>query len=456
MKYKLKFIATMFSAALILMWYTFYNGYPLVTGDSGAYLNAAFCFGALKDRSPFYSLFAAVAGLRTLAFAGVRGSMWLPVFFQCLLIAGLLMRYYAVIAGATPRKYKLLLMVGLIALTTGVSFVAAYLMPDVFAGILLLVFVLYLFDDKATFNIRVMYICIMALSVMVHNSHFLILPMCAGILLLVAWLGKWRSVSIKLLHTIGVSIICWIILCSLHYVKGFGFVLSPSSHVFMAGRLIETGVMKQYLDDQCPIHSNELCAYKDNLPERAYQYIWADDGAFQKIGGWDHSHKTHNKIIRDIFTTPVYFKQFAKQSITDTWLQLCNIHLPIGEQSFGVESSPFSNIYAHVKSEIPQFRNAQQQLGTINNTGWVNLQFWVFILSMAWVAILLISGKMHRHQWQIYLAVVVFIICNAFVTATFGNVLERLQNRVFWVLPATNIIVLLQYYTGKIKRNASA
>lgn len=456
MKYNLRFIATMFSAALILMWYAFYNGYPLVTSDSGAYVKVAFNFMVLKDRSPFYSVYAAVAGLRTLAFAGVRGSVWLPVFFQSLLVAGLLMRYYVVIAGATPRKYWLLVAVGLIAFTTGASFVAAYLMPDVFAGILLLAFVLYLFDDKATLKIRVLYLCVMVLSVMVHNSHFLILPICAGILLPIAWIGKWRSVSRKLFHTIALTAACWVMLCGLHYVKGFGFVLSPGSHVFMAGRLVETGVMKEYLDDQCAEQPNELCAYKDNLPTHAYQYIWDTDGAFQKIGGWDHSRKTHEKIINDIFTTPVYIRQFAKQSFSDTWLQLCNIHLPVGEQSFGVESSPFKEINTYVKSEIPQFRNARQQLGAINNTGWINLQFWVFILSTVWTAILLISGKMHRHLWHIYLAVVVFIICNAFVTATFGNVLERLQNRVFWVLPATNIIMLLQYYTEKIKRNASA
>lgn len=46
----------------------------------------------------------------------------------------------------------------------------------------------------------------------------------------------------------------------------------------------------------------------------------------------------------------------------------------------------------------------------------------------------------------------IIIYCiECFCTATFANVLDRLQNRIFWVLPATNIIVLLEYYVGKGK-----
>ena len=62
------------TASILLMWFTFYNGYPMATSDTGAYVRFAFDFQVLKDRSSFYSIWLAVAGLRS--------SLWLPVFFS--------------------------------------------------------------------------------------------------------------------------------------------------------------------------------------------------------------------------------------------------------------------------------------------------------------------------------------------------------------------------------------
>lgn len=86
MKKSIQLAIPVIAAALILMWYAFYNGYPLVTGDTGAYVRFAFDFQVLKDRSSFYSIWLAVAGLRTLEFAGARGSLWMPVFFSMFIV----------------------------------------------------------------------------------------------------------------------------------------------------------------------------------------------------------------------------------------------------------------------------------------------------------------------------------------------------------------------------------
>ena len=433
----------------MVMWYAFYNGYPLVTSDTGAYIRYAFDFQVLKDRSSFYSVFAAVGGLRTLHFAGVHGSAWLPVFFQCVIITWLLLRYYRLIAGRMPGAASWLTVVAVIVTTTGLSWVASYFMPDIFAGILLLAFLLFTLDKNASRFTRITYLGMIAAAVLVHNSHFLILPMATGLLLVTAWVRGKYDIRNNLARILLLTACCWMFMCSINYSKGLGFTLSAASHAFMVGKLAETGVLQQYLSENCDTKSNKLYLYQNEIPGIAYHYLWDDYSPFYKIGGWDSSATVHNPIIKDIFTNPRYAYQFAKQSVRHTAKQLSFISIPEGEVSHGVASSPFKYINIFIKPEMPQYMNSHQMKGTIDNTAWIIIQRYTFLLSS--IAVLLLIGNMpgRRKIAYIYLVVCMFIISNAFVTATFANVLDRLQIRVFWVLPATNIIVLLQYFISR-------
>lgn len=433
----------------MLMWYSFYNGYPLVTSDTGAYIRYAFDFQVLKDRSSFYCVFAAIGGLRTLDIAGVRGSAWLPVFFQCVIISWLLLRYYRLIAGRMPGASGWFVVVAVIVATTGLSWVASYLMPDIFAGILLLALLLYTLDKNASKFTRITYLGMIAGAVLVHNSHFLILPMATGLLLVTAWVRGKYDIRNNLARVLLLTACCWMFVCSINYSKGLGFTLSAASHAFMIGKLAETGVLQQYLSENCDTKSNKLCLYQNEIPDIAYHYLWDEYSPFYKIGGWDSSAAVHKPIIKDIFTNPKYAIRFAKQSVLHTARQLSFISIPEGEVSHGVASSPFKYINMFLKSEIPQYSNSRQMRGIIDNTAWIMIQRYTFFLSSIAVLLLIRNMPGRRKIAYVYLVVFIFIISNAFVTATFANVLDRLQIRVFWVLPATNIIVLLQYFMSR-------
>ncbi len=339
----------------------------------------------------------------------------------------------------------------IVAIATGVPFIAAYIMPDVFAGILLLAILLYLYDDKANGLWRVFYIGIIVVSLLVHNSHFLIVPVFCMLMLLYLQLSKQRDKRRKLLNVGGIAAACWLLICIVNYTHGLGFTLSPGSHVYMAGKLVETGTMKKYLDEQCAEQDLRLCVCKDQLPQKAYEYIWDEHGPFQKVGGWDSSAAEHNAIINDIFTTPAYSVHFIKAALLDTWQQLQFLNIAASEQSLGPGSVPYLYIDKHLPNEISQFSEARQQENRIDNSYWIYLQVSVLALSLLWVGFLFVRGRLSQNFIHIYIAMLLYIICNAFVTASFANVLERLQTRVFWVLPATNLMVLVNYYLGKLR-----
>src|SRR5690606_32685778 len=184
--------------------------------------------------------------------------------------------------------------------------------------------------------------------------------------------------------------------CSINFVYGFGFQLSSGSHVFMAGKLVEAGTMKQYLDEQCGKKDYQLCAYRNELPELAYQYIWLDSSPFYKIGGWENSAAEHKAIIRDVFTTPRYIFQFARRAMKDTWQQLQYIYVQKEAYAFEKWSVPSTAIQKHVMAEHSQFLNARQQRGNIDNGLWINIQSVALILSLLWVGFLLVQGTLPR------------------------------------------------------------
>jgi hypothetical protein len=69
-------------AALMLVWPSFWNGYPLIFADTGTYLGQALLVYMGWDRPPFYSAFLLATHWRL--------TLWGPVLAQGLILAHLL------------------------------------------------------------------------------------------------------------------------------------------------------------------------------------------------------------------------------------------------------------------------------------------------------------------------------------------------------------------------------
>lgn len=438
-------IISVLLGSVLLLGFAIYNGYPLVTSDSGAYVRFAFDFQVLKDRSSFYCVFIALSGLRLLH------TLWVPIFFQSAIVSFLLFRCYTIVSNRKASLVEILFFLFIVAIGTGASWVTSHIMPDIFTAVLLLATILYIYDNRSGIIIRLFYLSLIAISILIHNSHFLIYPLFVGTLLLVVCIRKQREIRNRLLHTLLIAFCCIVSVCWLNHSKGNGWTLSAGSHVFLVGKLVETGVLKQYLDDNCSTQELKMCQYKNELPEFAYLYIW-HESPFLKIGGWENSAPEHNKIIKGVFTSPRYTGMFAKKAFAQTIEQLSFTDISAWAKPFDDQSSPYRNIEAFVNRDIKQFAGAIQQADNIKNSLLIKLHFWLFLLSSVWVLILLRNIKCKQLLLSIYALVILYLVCNAFVTATFANVLNRLQNRVFWVLPAINMAVIVQYYFDQAKR----
>ena len=422
--------------ALLLMLFALYGNYPLVSNDTGTYIDSAFTLMAPADRTITYGLFIRLTSLGL--------SLWLTVFFQCLLLSWLLINF---LKGRIPgiAKSHIAFLLAIVSLGTICGWYASQLMPDIFTSILCLTLLNFLFNDNSKQE-RVAYIVIIFLAALMHNSHLIILTIFSLItLLLLLRKAKYVNRS-KFLAITSVSVLSWFSVSLLNYVQHKAFTPSRSTHVFLMGKLVESGVLKTYLDKACPIKPYKICAFKDSLPPVAWEFVWDAPSPLQRTGGWDANRKEYNIIIKDIATRPKYIAFIGYKSLEATLRQLVLINTDgsydLPWVKFLEDTPPYENIKKYFPHELSEFRNSALNNKTFNLALHNAIFGLVFLLSSLLVLFTWRYNNARSDFAAIYLVAILFIICNAFTVATFANVLTRLNSRLIWILPMLNIVFL--------------
>ena len=190
-----------------------------------------------------------------------------------------------------------------------------------------------------------------------------------------------------------------------------------------------------------------LCDYKDELPAYAWEFIWADDGAFKKTGGWDSSEQEYDRIIKGVFTNPNYATLFLQKSVISTFRQATQIQVPNEWLQLRQGSSPARLVERYFEHESGEYLTSLQNTGQLSGELSNRIYFIFFICSTIFIVGFRKDVFTSGTTYRIYLLVIAYLFINAFITATFANVLDRLQNRVSWVLMATNAILIVKYFS---------
>jgi hypothetical protein len=99
------------------------------------------------------------------------------------------------------------------------------------------------------------------------------------------------------------------------------------------------------------------------------------------------------------------------------------------------------------------FVNHSPQQSAIIDFGWFNQWYDIAAVILILIAAVLVWKFPQPHQLPLLGITSYFVLCNAFITANFANVLSRLNARSFWLIPmiCTAIIcqAVSQYYMQK-------
>ncbi len=449
MKFYLKEAGIILLGAFILCVPVFYNGYPFLTYDSGTYIRSGFTGAVPIDRPLAYGLFS--------KYASMSFSLWFTIYTQCILLSGVL---YLFLKNSISRKEKFnfIYLVILIALTffTNAGWCAGQIMADIFAPLLIISFISLLLIEKLTLLNLVFLAFVFILSCATHLTHLLMAMTASGALLFFLLVFKKRKITLlfslkRVLLVSLLAIVSLFTVLTINYTHkdGGGFKLSRGTHVFLMAHFIETGIMEEFLKENCDkpeFKDCKTCLYKDSLEHSLDQYLWWWNGTLYKTGGWEGTEKEHKFILKSMFSDLNFTVKNIYGSFRFGLTELCLTKVGDGIGPLGKDTPPWIEINKYYHDELNAFLSAKQstapfldrKLDRVND-----YNTFLLITSICSMLYYFIYKKNKNKEYFYGLLIIIFVIINAFLTAGLNAPCPRFQSRVVWIIPLFFMILLI-------------
>ncbi|MBP6825657.1 MAG: hypothetical protein KA165_03760 [Saprospiraceae bacterium] len=441
------------AATLLLLSAALFNGYPLVFSDTGTYIFSGFEWKVPVDRPISYGLFLHASSLGF--------SLWLPVMIQCFVLAWLIRMFWRTFFPAPGFSWPLITLTGVLCALTPLPWYSGELMPDVFTEVLLLITGVVLLRAAMP---RRHWIVLGLLFVFCSVSHFSNLFIGVAALAGVAVL---RSSGVDALRGLphfrkrAVIILLWcgaafIAMPAINWMVAKEWTMGKGSYTFLIGRLLDNGVLKRYLDENCGRENFRLCQYRDSLPANSRNFHWDADSPLAKEGGWGVPEPEYKKIVWNTLTTPKYLALHIWESLLSTPSQLLQNSVGSGLELGwyrSPESPPYQAVAKYYPYELNEYRFSRQ-CGNLWGQGldfkfYSTLFFWAMLLSACMLPGLLFLNKTQGFFPEGLEAGCYILLCgmvsNAFITSSLASICDRFQSRVAWFLPFAVCLMLWAY-----------
>ena len=410
------------------------NGYPLVYSDTSTYIASGFTLDMPMDRPIMYGLF--------LRFVSLNGfTLWTVVVVQGLLLSMVLYRLYTLLSATIEAQWKVpgyLFMVILSALS-GAAWATSHLMPDIFTSIMVLSMLLILIQDRTSHSSIGLYL-LFGVSVSMHFSHVPI-SLTLLVVIIVIWIFNHRRGE----DHFGLRVVVILTAITLLAFTSMLPAYSKSKHVFLMGAFVEQGIIGEYLHDNCAEKAYALCRYQDSLPRYSWEFIWEPTSPLYKLGGWKETREEFNEIIGDTFKSPKYLWIHFKTSIRETFHQLIRFQTV---DPFGVAPNSEqlrSRIFQYIPPDGVRYDSSIQSRTNLLVLAWLNpVQKVLIFLSLAVFLIYFLMKQRWKfeHSRITLLILLSGILLNALITGTFANAIDRMGNKMIWLVPMMAAVIL--------------
>jgi hypothetical protein len=390
--------------------------------------------GFKPERSAFYSVF--------LSAFWPRLSLW-PAMVAQVSMTVLVMAAFArvLLPRLSPRRFFVLIAV--IGLGTGLPWFAAEMLPDILAPLMVLCLYLLGFHSAALgWPYKALLSAVAIFGATSHASH---LGLAAGLAAIVALMQiatrrvPSMSASPRALLPALVFALSLLSLVASNFARTGDVFVSRSGPAFLLGRLVQDGIAKRVLDDTCPGSGYRLCAYKDNLPTDANNFLWGQESPFWNLGGFEGMADEAESII--VESLKRYPWLHLKTAISNTLEQMATFETGDGIEP--LDEIPVPAIERNMPEQMEGYRASRQQNDQIAFR-WINAaQVPLGALSIALLAAILVRAALRR-DWtdRIFLPafLLVALFGNAFICGALSNPQHRYQSRLMW---AASFAVLL-------------
>jgi hypothetical protein len=425
-------LAVILSIALLLapaLW----NGFALLQYDTGGYLARWYEGTLVPSRAVVYGL---------ILNAGVPLAFWPVLFVQSALtvwILALVLRTH----GFGRRPLLLLGVIAALSLLTTLPWLTAILLTDIFCG--LGVLALYLVVMRGAHLQgweRVALIILIAVSAATHSATIAVqlgLVAAAGLLWLI---DRTRLPLARLGHGVVALALGAAMVFAADAVVAKRLAWTPGGFALSFGRMLQDGIVKKYLDQDCPDPALRLCAYKDQLPDDADVWFWGSD-LFDRLGRFAGLGKEMEKIVvESLVDYPVVQ---IKAAAVATAKQLIAVHS--GEGVLTTIWHTYAIVEKFTPQLVPAMRAARQQHGELSFAAINDLHYPLALIAMALLPVVL--GLAWRKTipaplGELAATVALALLGNAFVCGALSNPHDRYGARMVWLAMLVAILALLR------------
>ena len=418
----------------IMLGVAFWNGFPIIFYDTGAYLLEGLGRVFLAERSPVYSLL--------LDYGGARESLWLIATLQAAATAFVMVETIRAIAPRMTLAMAIALGIGL-ALLTGLPWYVGQIEPDCFAAMAVLAVYLLAFHAPPGWR-KWLTLAIASLAAAVHPSHLLLVGGLALSLLLyrvILYAAKRKDwPPARLGEPYAAFVLGLALIVASNYELTGQFFVSRSGPAFIFARMLQDRIVMRLLDDTCPQSHYKLCTYKEELPRTADQWLWGRGSPFLELGRFSGTSAESTRIIEASLER--YPGMEIESAIADAFRQFAMFKT--GDQIEPQEwvlSKPFGWF---VPRQMHAYLAARQQEGAIDFRPINFVHLTVAWLSLAAFAVaLVLSFRRRQRRNGVFLAFILLALMgNAVICGALSNPHDRYQSRLIWLVPFALVLIV--------------
>ena len=410
-----------------------WNGYPLLQWDTGGYLARWYEGYLVPSRSTVFGIYLHY---------GEHSGFWLNLGIQALATLWILHLTLRVLGLSQP--FRLLAIALTLILTTALPWIASMLLTDIFTGLSVLgLFVLVLFYEKITALETFSLFLFIAFSAATHSATLGVLfGLCCCGWIAYPFLRK-RMVLAGLAQGSLTIVAGSAMLLAANFALSGQWAWTPGGTGVAFGRMLQDGIVTQYLRDHCATEKLKLCPYRNELPATADEFLWGKS-MFNTLGRFEGLNDEMNYIVaRSLKAYPLWQ---AEAVIVATADQLA--HVATGEGTNGWIPHTYGIIERYIPSQVEPMRAAHQQHWDINfaAVNWLHVP--VALLSMLAVVALFGHGVARRKLDDVTLlagTVCLALLGNAVICGVISGPHDRYGARIVWIATFTVLIALARY-----------
>jgi hypothetical protein len=413
-------IISTIALSVVAIW----NAFPLMHADTSTFLVSGFELETPFDRPISYGILLRIFSLNGLF-------IWLVVILQSFLVSWLSLRLFH-----SAKDHDKWQWFGALALTCSVLFSTlswntSLLTPDIFSAIAALALI-NLLVGKSSKKITATLYLIFLVSVSTHLGHisyFIVFIALLALLKLIKSVNALKAVRWQKLAVL-FSLTCLSILT-------MGSAMAKSKNGFFLAAMLENGVLLPYLDEACETQDYEICKYKDELPQKAWEFLWVESSPFYKMGDWKGSREEFGEIISETLTNPKYIALHIQCSLKASLKQAVTFGVADGTGAFGEETELNQRIHTYLPNSVSAFEYSRQYKDQLKGMEWLNRFLMLTticfaLISLAWF----LRWKLLSETIQLtLLLMLIALLLNVWVSGTFGNAIPRLGGKMIWFLP---------------------